>query len=101
MRTMFITAALLIAPAIHAADHPLPPPHNPCGPPPMVGIVVCGKVVPTGYYRPDPYDVWQVRATTTSGQWRLRVIYEDGRAYYAIDGSPFPNPFSANATWKP
>jgi hypothetical protein len=97
--------------------HPLPPPHgaavlysppgkelppgvafeSPVPLPPGVTVVV----VPGGFYRPDPYDVWQGYAVNNRGRFRPRIIYDNGHTYYAADGRPFPYQNSPLTQWRP
>jgi hypothetical protein len=58
-------------------------------------------VVPSMYYRPDPNEVWRNYSVNSRGEIRPRVIYRDGRAFYAADGRPFPNPFARPGAWQP
>jgi hypothetical protein len=111
VRTLTLAALLLLAMQARA-DYPvpLPPPVPvPVYPmqvmPPPAGQVVqvfvpiasgpAGSILaPTGYYRPSAYEHWQYRTPNDFGQWRPRVLYYRGRAWYAYDGTPYPAPHS-------
>jgi hypothetical protein len=106
MRTLLVGVSflLLALSGTVAAEQPTPGPapvpvYPMTVPPPIPAPVIV--VVPPPFYRPDPYDVWRNYSVNSFGQFRPRVVYRDGRAFYAADGRPVPNPFARPGLWRP
>lgn len=49
--------------------------------------------VPLGFYRPNPYDVWQSYAVGRGLQWYPRVIENSQGAFYYYNGEPYEWPY--------
>jgi hypothetical protein len=44
---------------------------------------------PLGFYRPNPYDVWQRYSVGDGGFWRTRVLNTPEGAFYLYNGEPY------------
>jgi hypothetical protein len=88
MSGLVCSGALLMALSV-GADPVVGPPTLP---PPREQAAPLGSLPPgIGFYRPNPYDVWQPYAPDRSGHWRPRVILVPGdMAFRMIDGKPYP-----------
>ena len=57
---------------------------------PPDGRYVAPMPLPSVFYRPSAYRVWQYYGRTYSGSFRPRVIDDSRGAYYLYRGIPFP-----------
>ena len=85
----WLLLSLYMFPAPAGAGEAISP--GPVLPPPRVlqapGAVA---VVPPGFYRPDPYAHWQLRALNRQRYFRARAVWLPGAVpFYPYTGEPF------------
>jgi hypothetical protein len=81
MRKIIAGLVLLASTVSAPADEPTAPPPR---------VLPPELLPPLGFYRHDPYEVWQNLAVDYHGFFRARVIDTPYGAFYRYNGKPYP-----------